>query len=139
MNNDDAKRLCISLMNADTEEEVIDLLEDVGYWDNRIVWRFYGDRESNYNTIGNQQSRPDAALVEKIVNAVDARLMNECLIRGIHPEGRSAPESVQQAIAQFFDEGMNPTSMLAGRIRNWEDSKRTLIARGPMTDSVTSQ
>jgi hypothetical protein len=72
--NDELRSLCLSLMRADTEEEVILLLEKAGYWGDPGSWRFYGDYENNYNTIGNQQSRPDAALVEKLVNSVDARL-----------------------------------------------------------------
>jgi hypothetical protein len=51
-----AKELCLSLIKADTEQEVIQLLRDAGYWDNTAVWRFYGDRETNFNTIGNHPS-----------------------------------------------------------------------------------
>jgi hypothetical protein len=87
MKDSQLRDFCLALMKADTEEEVIALLKDAGYWNDSKVWRFYGDRDTNYNAIGNQQSRPDAALVEKIVNSVDARLMNECLVRGIDPEG----------------------------------------------------
>lgn len=90
MNDSEARNLCLALMNADTEDEVICLLEDAGFWRNHALWRFYGDYENNYNTIGNQQSRPDAALVEKLVNSVDARLMSECLVRGIDPAGPSS-------------------------------------------------
>ena len=103
MDNQQAKKLCLSLMHADTEDAVIAALETAGYWANPAVWRLYGDSESNYSTIGNQQSRPDAALVEKLVNSVDARLMNECLFRGIDPEGPEAPKTIQDAVARFFD------------------------------------
>jgi hypothetical protein len=65
MKEDMINTLCFNLMKADSEDEVIKLLTEAGYWDNRTVWRFYGDYENNYNTIGNQQSKPDAALVEK--------------------------------------------------------------------------
>ena len=57
-------------MKADCEEKVIEILRDAAYWDKPTAWRYYGDYENNYNTIGNQQSRPDTALVEKCVNAV---------------------------------------------------------------------
>ena len=69
-------QLCLALIAADSEQAVIDLLTKPGFWDDESAWRYYGDYENNYNTIGNQQSRPDAALVEKLVNSVDARLMN---------------------------------------------------------------
>jgi hypothetical protein len=116
-------------MKADSEEEVIELLKSAGLWENKDLWRFYGDYENNYNTIGNQQGRPDAALVEKVVNAVDARLLGECLVRGIDPEGPQAPQSIRQAVAMFFDDNYNPDSPHAGQIKNWSNEKRTEIAR----------
>ena len=128
MNNAQVRELCLSLMKADTEKRVVQLLKDAGHWDSPAAWRYYGDRESNYNTIGNQQSRPDAALVEKLVNSVDARLMDECLARRIDPEGPSAPQTVREAVAWFFEE--NPNSPTAGLIREWLDGKRTEVARG---------
>lgn len=130
MNNEQIKELCLSLIKADTEDEVIKLLTDAGYWKDQRVWRFYSDYENNYNTIGNQQSRPEAALVEKLVNAVDARLMNECLVRGIDPQGPSAPQTIQEAVARFFEEDANPERATAGLIREWGDSKRAEVAKG---------
>jgi len=127
--NDALKNLCIELMNADSEAEIIALLKDSGFWDQKKYWRFYGDYENNYNTIGNQQGRPDAALVEKVVNAVDARLMNECLTRGINPESPEAPQSIRQAVARFFDEAYRPDSPNAGQVKNWPDKQRTDTAR----------
>ena len=128
MNNEQTKNLCLSLMKADTEETVIALLKDAGYWDDNSVWRFFGDRDTNYNAIGNQQSRPDAALVEKLVNSVDACLMNECLARGIDPESTAAPQTIREAVAQFYEE--HPNSPTAGLVREWRDNKRTEVARG---------
>jgi hypothetical protein len=130
MNEAQTKALCIALMNADTEDEVVGILNDAGLWNDPALWRLFGDRESNYNTIGNQQSSPDAALVEKLVNSVDARLMNECLVRGIDPEGPNAPQTIREAVAMFFDDSYNPGSPHAGQIRNWPNLKRTEIARG---------
>ena len=117
-------------MKADREETVIEILRAAGYWDKPGVWRYYGDYENNYNTIGNQMSRPDAALVEKCVNAVDARLMNECLVRGIDPESEHAPQTIREAVARFFDEQTNQDSTRAGRIAVWSAAKRTEVAKG---------
>lgn len=103
MNNEQTKNLCLSLMKADTEVEVILLLKDAGYWDDNTAWRFFGDRDTNFNTIGNQQSRPDTALVEKLVNSVDACLMNECMARGLNPESSTAPQTIREAVAQFYE------------------------------------
>jgi len=130
MNNEQAKNLCVALMKADTENEIIELLSEIDFWDDATLWRYYGDYENNFNTIGNQQSRPDAALVEKLVNCEDARLTNECLVRGISPEASNAPQTIRQAVAAFFEEKSNQHSSLAGRVSNWSDSKRTEVARG---------
>lgn len=103
MNDEQKRKLCLELMQADSEEQVIAMLKTAGFWDDKRVWRLYGDRENNYSTIGNQQNKPDAALVEKIVNSVDARLMNECLVRGVAPESAAAPQTIREAVARFFD------------------------------------
>ncbi len=123
-----AQALCNALMKANSEEEVIHFLQDAGYWSDQSVWRPYGGRSSNFNTIGNQQSHPDAPLVEKLVNSIDARLMNECLLRGIDPEGRDAPQSMREAVARFFENGS--MSSAAGLIREWTNSKRTEVGKG---------
>jgi hypothetical protein len=128
MNDFETSKLCLALIWADTEQEVVRLLTDAGYWGDLAVWRFYGNYENNYNTIGNQQGRPDAALVEKLINAVDARLMGECLVRGIDPEGPQAPRSIREAVARFFEDGRRQDSPHAGQIKNWPEARRTEIA-----------
>lgn len=127
MNNDGTKNLCFSLMKADTEDEVFRLLQEAGYWDNPAAWRYYGDDESNASMIGAQMSKPEPAIVEKLINSVDASLVNECLRRGINPEADAAPKSIHDAVARFFDEGV--TSSLAGEIKEWSKQKRTEIAK----------
>jgi hypothetical protein len=130
MNDAQLKALCLALMKADSEDEVIGLLRDAGFWDMQAYWRYYGDYENNYNTAGNQQARPDPALVEKLINSVDARLMNECLSRGIDPAGNAAPASIREAIATFFEDGATADKPHAGQIKYWANEKRTQIARG---------
>jgi hypothetical protein len=128
--NESVKQLFLNLMHADTEEDVVRILKQSGYWNDKKVWRYYGDNENNFSTIGNQQSRPDAAIVEKLINSVDHRLLNECFVRGIDPEGSLAPQSIIEAVANFFEAGHGVNSSIAGRIRNWSTSKRTEVARG---------
>ena len=94
----------LDLLRADSEDEVIAILKKEGYWDDRRCWRLYGDKEGNFAQAGNQQSLPEAAFVEKIVNCVDSRLMNECLRSGIGPESEAAPTSVRDAVAMFFED-----------------------------------
>lgn len=120
--------LCTSLMRADTEAEVIGILQDAGYWDNPFAWRPVGDDQNNFATIGNQQSEAIAALVEKIVNGVDARLIDACLLSGIDPEGPEAPRSVRAAVARFF-EGKEDPADHDGRIAEWPSSTATKQGR----------
>lgn len=130
MDNNELKRLCISLIKADSESEVIRLLKQAGYWDDPNNWRYYGDHDNNVGIIGNQQSSPDSALVEKLVNAVDAKLMSECLEAGIDPESDSAPDSIRNAVIEFFEDEDTKKTTEAGLVRFWGDTKRTSIARG---------
>jgi len=55
------KELCLALVKAEEETEVLNLLKEEGYWDDPTAWRKYGDKENNFATIGAQQTRPDAA------------------------------------------------------------------------------
>lgn len=136
----DAHKLALSLLRCETEQEVIEALQDARLWDRPEAWRLYGDRDGNYATIGNQQSRPEAALVEKIVNSVDARLMNECLTRAIDPTSSSAPPTIRHAVSMFFegrsfDGGVGGTVQAWPRQRQLEQSRAITIA---VTGSKTS-
>jgi hypothetical protein len=109
------------LIRADSEQEVIKILKDVGYWNNPKNWKFYGDFENNFSVIGNQQSLPESALVEKIINSVDAVLMRECLRRRINPESSEAPRSIIDALEKFF-------KITQGSLWNISPGSRTKLA-----------
>lgn len=130
------KKLCLSLVHADSEEEVVELLRASDLWDSKSNWRYYGDKENSFGIVGNQASSADAALVEKLINSIDARLTNESLLRGINPEGPDAPQSIREAVARFFDNGR--VGGTAGLISEWSDSKRTEVARGITLSSTGS-
>jgi len=128
MTNEEIKKVCLSLLHADSEEEVIHILKRREFWENPTLWRYYGDKEDNYSIIGAQQSRPEAALVEKVVNSVDAVLMNECWLRGISPEDSSTPRSIHEAVALYFGGDANKRDTL-GHIGYWPTNKRTAVSR----------
>jgi hypothetical protein len=91
------------LMFAEDEEGVETILRDAGYLtDDPEIWVPYGGYENNFATIGNQQSDPTGALVEKIINSIDAMLMGACFQNGIDPEGPQAPQSMLEAVERFF-------------------------------------
>lgn len=120
-----AETLALALMRADSEAEVVELLSEAGYWDNNDLWRFLGDTENNFGSIGNQQSEAVAALIEKLINGVDARLLNACLELGIDPTSPEAPQSIRRAVADFFEEHPGPLPADFGSIASWPDSTTT--------------
>src|SRR5208337_1530145 len=93
------------ILSMDSEDEITELLKFHGLWQDESLWRYYGDIENTFGIIGNQASTADAALVEKLINSIDARLTNECLMMAIDPEGPRAPQSMREAVAEFFDNG----------------------------------
>lgn len=117
------EELCLALMNADSESEVISLLERCGYWDDPSAWRFIGDNDANWSTIGNQQGDPIAALAEKFINAIDSVLMDLCYAAGIDPKGAQAPTSIREAVARFVEQAPNPKADHTGRVANWLDTE----------------
>ena len=126
----DNKQLCLDLLRADSEEEVIALLKKHGYWEKPALWRHYGDVENNWGQSGNQQSLAEAALAEKIVNSVDARLINECRMRGIDPASAQAPQSIRSAVARLFENGPGGKTATGGLIEDWSVQKTREVADG---------
>lgn len=127
MNNQKTKKLCLRLMKAESEAEVINLLKSSGYWDTPNYWRYYGDKENNYSSAGNQADEAESALVEKLTNSRDAILMLACLQRGIDPKSDQAPKNVMDAVANFFED--DPKNELAGQIKEWSRDKRREVAK----------
>ena len=84
--NVDAKALCLNLMRADSEREVVALLSEAGYWNDSACWRYIGDYDGNWSTIGNQQSEAIAALTEKFINSIDSTL---CAVKVHWPSPRT--------------------------------------------------
>lgn len=121
MTNQNIKKLCIDLAMAESEEAVVDILKEAGFWNDPNVWVDYDRNPNNFSTIGNQQSSPDAALVEKIINSVDAVLMRECQRRGIKPDSSEAPKSIQEALKEYFD-------IHDGKLSNIDASQRSKLA-----------
>ena len=48
MKNIEIKQLCMRLLRADTENDVIEILKNAGFWDDSDAWRLYGDKEGNF-------------------------------------------------------------------------------------------
>ena len=122
MTNTEIKKFALSLVEVDTVEDVIKILKQSNFWDDNTAWREYGDDPMNYSTIGNQQNNAAYALVETLVNSVDAVLMRECLKRGIEPDGEGAPQSIAEAQKTFFD-------IHDGKLANSDQRQRAELAK----------
>lgn len=126
----DNKSFAIELALCDSEKDIITLLQKMGLWDNTSCWRAFGDNDNNWSTIGNQQSDADAALVEKIVNSIDALLMKECMKLGIDPTSAEAPHSIAAALERFF-------SITGGKLQNLTEAQRTELAQNNIILAAT--
>jgi hypothetical protein len=125
-----AERLCWQLIKAESEAEVINILQAAGHWDDPDQWRYYGDNELNFAQGGGQQSRADFAFNEKAVNSVDSVLTRMSIDAGIAPDGPSAPQTIREAVARFI-EG-NETGVLkvtSGRVEDWTRDFRRSVAQ----------
>ena len=128
------KDLCLSLIKCESEEEVIDILKKENYWDDSENWQFFGGDENNYSIIGNQQSKPETAIVEKIINSVDAMLMGECLKRKIKPESNEAPENIKEALVKFYNIHDGKLTNISAKERSKFADSICFVATGKKTN-----
>lgn len=116
------EKLFYGLLKAETEDEIDRILQKEGLLcDHPSIWRPYGNMANNVFTIGNQQSTPAPAFVEKIVNSIDAVLMAESWKGGIDPESAQAPRTMADAAEKFF-------GIRRGRLENELPTNRTKLA-----------
>ena len=102
------ENLFYKLLKSETENEVINALKEAGYWEEKFdkknsAWRLLGGKENNYATVNGQTGDPTGAIVEKLVNSMDAMLISKCLENGIDPRSSRAPQSMSEAVEKFFD------------------------------------
>lgn len=118
------KELCLQILRADSEAEVIKILQANKLWDNPKAWTDYGNNDNNWSIIGNQQGQPEAALVEKIINAGDSILMAHCRREGLNPASskNKAPKSIKEALQRYFNLGK-------GHLADLTSQKRTELAQ----------
>ncbi|MCM3790345.1 hypothetical protein M3221_18375 [Domibacillus indicus] len=106
LTSDEVKAIC----NIETTQELIDFLVKKGYWHDDKVWRYLGDTENNYSSIGNQQSHPVSSIVEKVVNSFDAILMNAGKELGIDLDNILDPARTKEKILKYIQERYSTAS-----------------------------
>lgn len=127
MNN--FKNIFDSLLKAETEEEVHNIVTKNAIFQNDENWRGYGDVENNWGPVGAQQDEATPALVEKITNSIDSLLLLKCRLANIDPKSTSAPDDIFVAAEKFFGVKKN-------KLHEHEDlsalaQNALLIATGP--------
>ncbi len=116
------RSLCFELIKAESEEEAKRILIEYKLWNNKDYWFDYGKDEFNYRTTGNQQANADAALVEKIINSIDAVILKDAQFSNLDPEDLNAPKTVAEAVDRFY-------GIPEGKLINEIKSKRKELAK----------
>lgn len=122
--NLDYKKLLLDLYNAPNADALYQIIISYGL-DGSNYWKPYGGNLNNAGTFENQQSSPENALVEKLTNSIDAILMKECMVRGIHPKDKTdtrVPQTIYEATKMFFN-------VDNGKWENIVSSERNRIAQ----------
>ena len=65
-----------------------------------VSWHPLGGNESNYGVVENQQSSPIAALIEKVINSIDAILMRKCAEAGLDPLVAVASDAISDSLLE---------------------------------------
>ena len=115
-----SRALLEALLEAQAEEEVHARLSEAGMLDDRH-WQPYGGDSNNSGTFANQQASPRGALVEKIVNSIDAVLMAKAFESNDLPDG-SPPASMSEAAQRYF-------GVREGRLAEVPAGERRALAR----------
>lgn len=123
------------LIEAETEDAVEAILSNADYLgDDESMWQPLGAFENNFSAVGNQQSDPTAAMIEKVINGIDAVLMAKCFELGIDPEGADAPQTMATAVERFFGVRDGQISNLDARQQQQLADNIHLVAVGTKTN-----
>lgn len=127
------EELFTDLLKAEREEDVTDALTVFGLEKfSDTNWLPYGAIENNYGIIGAQQADALGALVEKVVNSIDAVLMRECFARNLDPRSNLVPRSMSEAAEQFL-------AIPEGNLAKLSASQRTELAGKNISILITGQ
>ena len=97
------KEIFWKLFNANTEEEVENVIQENPIFTDPNNWKPYGNNLGNFGTFESQQNHPVPALIEKITNSIDAILIKECKLKGIDPKSSEAPKTMNKAVELFYN------------------------------------
>lgn len=126
------RQLFMDLLAAGTEGEVQSILDGRGLTTDDTKWTPYGDNEAFYGVVENQQAHPVPALVEKVMNGIDAILEKKVLESGVDIRSDLAPKSVHDALDRYFP---NHRNWDLGDARRQQARDLQIVASGPRRDT----
>ncbi|HRP91848.1 MAG TPA: ATP-binding protein, partial [Ignavibacteriaceae bacterium] len=132
METQELKQLFFSLFNSKNEDEVNCIIKVNPEVFRQENWHPFGENESFFGVIENQQASPVPALIEKITNSIDAILTRKCYEAGIEPTSVDAPKSMDEALEKFFPDSKQwdlPS------FRKVQSESIQIIADGPRMDT----
>lgn len=129
----DLQDICLQLLGADHEDTVAEILQRFDL-DRDELWLPLGGIENNLSIVGNQQSSPTTALVEKLINSIDSMFMLRCQLAGINPESPSAPRDMFHASERFFAMQGGDIALLKPADRGHLADNVQLVASGGRRD-----
>lgn len=122
-----SRRIALALIEADSVDDILAVFNDSEakeWFDDSQHWSPYGNRDKNWDTVGNQQTNPIGALVELITNGIDAILLRKARESGlIDMRAPEVPQCMFDAVKRFFPH------VIEGKIGLLEPSQRTELAR----------
>ena len=123
------KSLFFELFTAKDENDLTNIINSHHNIFDDSNWEPLGGNKSNYGVVKNQQSSPIAALIEKVTNSIDAILTKQCYMFGIDPKSSKAPDSMDNAIQQFFPD--NNWDLSSFRKKQSEEIQIIADGKGP--------
>lgn len=118
------------LLQAETEAEVHGVLGKADLLDDAL-WLPYGNQSNNAGIFRSQQADARGAIVEKIVNSIDAVLMRHAYQRGDIQSG-DMPESMFEAAERYF-------GIRDGKLHNITAGERSWLAAQSVQVVFTGQ
>lgn len=97
-----SKELCLALLEAESEAEVLKIMQSSTELSNPANWKPLDGRETNFNVTSNQASDGGKALTELMTNMVDAVLLKAARQHGVDPKSSDAPRTMYEAVDKFI-------------------------------------
>ncbi len=119
------KNLFEELFHAPTEDAVNNIIQSYSIFHDPSNWRPYGNTQSNFSVVENQQSNSVASLVEKLTNSIDALLMKKCYEAGIEPQSHDAPKTMDEDVHKFYGGVVPELASRAHQHNGWPYRQRT--------------